>query len=164
MNFFIVNQLAVLPPESVYHASEFINTRVLELTYTAWDLTSFAEDLGYHGPPFRWDDDRRALMRAELDALMFHLYGIDRDDVDYIMSTFPIVERKDRERYDGAYRTKDLILNRYDALAPFIPPAASPTSTPQLTPDALNDYETFLDPPPADPSTAHPSSTRPPWA
>ncbi len=164
MNFFIVNQLAVLPPESVYHASEFINTRVLELTYTAWDLTSFAEDLGYHGPPFRWDDDRRALMRAELDALMFHLYGINRDDVDYIMDTFPIVEREDRKRYDGTYRTKDLILDRYDALAPFIPPAAGPTSTPQLTPDSLNDYETFLDPPPADPSIAHPPSTRPPWA
>lgn len=164
MNFFIVKQIAVLPPESVVHASEFIHTRVLELTYTAWDLTGFAEDLGYHGPPFRWDDDRRALMRAELDALMFHLYGIDRGDVDYIMGTFPIVERKDRERYDGAYRTKDLILDRYDALSPFIPPAAGPTSTPQLTPDSLNDYETFIDPPPADPSTAHPPSTRPPWA
>lgn len=164
MTFFIVKQLAVLPPESVRHACGFIHPRVLELTYTAWDLTGFAEDLGYHGPPFRWDDDRRALMRAELDALMFHLYGINRDDVDYIMDTFPIVERKDRERYGGAYRTKDLILNRYDALAPFIPPAAGPTSTPQLTPASLNDYETFLDPPPADPSTAHPPSTRPPWA
>ena len=164
MNFFIVKQLAILSPESVHHAYRFIRPRVLELTYTAWDLTDFAEDLGCTGPPFRWDDDRRALMRAELDALMFHLYGIDRDDVDYIMGTFPIVERRDRERHDGAYRTKDLILDRYDALAPFIPPAASPTSTPQLTPDSLNDYQTFLDPPPADPSTAHPPSTRPPWA
>lgn len=164
MNFFIVKQIAVIPPESVYHAARFIHPRALELTYTAWDLTGFAEDLGYHGPPFRWDDERRALMRAELDALMFHLYGIDRDDVDYIMGTFPIVERKDRERYDGAYRTKDLILDRYDALAPFIPPAASPTTTPQLTPDSLNGYQTFLNPPPADPSVAHPTTTRPPWA
>lgn len=164
INAFFMKQLAVLSPESVLPANTFINSRVLELTYTAWDLTGFAEDLGYHGPPFLWDDDRRALMRAELDALIFHLYSIDRDDVGYIMGTFPIVERRDRERYDGAYRTKDLILNRYDALAPFIPPAAGPTSTPQLTPDSLNDYETFLDPPPADPSTAHPPSTRPPWA
>lgn len=164
MNFFIVKQLAILAPESVHHADSFITPRVLELTYTAWDLTGFAEDLGYHGPPFRWDDERRALMRAELDALMFHLYGIDRDDVDYIMGTFPIVERRDRERYDGAYRTKDLILDRYDALAPFIPPAASPTTTPQLTPDSLNGYQTFLNPPPADPSVAHSASTRPSWA
>lgn len=136
----------------------------MELTYTAWDLTGFAEDRGYHGPPFRWNEERRALMRAELDALMFHLYGINRDDVDYIMGTFPIVERRDRERYDGAYRTKDLILDRYDALAPFIPPATSPMTIPQLTPDSLNGYQTFLNPPPADPSVAHPPSTRPPWA
>ena len=163
MNFYIVKQLALLSPKSLRYDA-FMRDRVLELTYTAWDLTGFAEDLGYHGPPFRWDDERRALMRAELDALMFHLYGIDRDDVDYIMGTFPIVERRDRERYDGAYRTKDLILDRYDALAPFIPPAASPTTTPQLTPDSLNGYQTFLNPPPADPSVAHPAATRPPWA
>ena len=164
INAFFMKQLAVLPPNSVLPANSFVNPRVLELAFTAWDLTGFARNLGYLGPPFRWDDERRALMRAELDALMFHLYGIDRDDVDYIMGTFPIVERKDRERYDGAYRTKDLILDRYDALAPFIPPAASPTTTPQLTPDSLNGYQTFLDPPPADPSVAHPASTRPPWA
>lgn len=164
INFYTMKQIPVLTPRSVASATAFIRPRVLELTYTAWDLTGFAEDLGYHGPPFRWDDKRRTLMRAELDALMFHLYGIDRDDVDYIMGTFPIVERRDRERYDGAYRTKDLILDRYDALAPFIPPAASPTTTPQLTPDSLNGYQTFLDPPPADPSVAHPASTRPPWA
>lgn len=164
MNFYIVKQLALLSPKSFCYDAYFIRTRVLELTYTAWDLTGFAEDLGYHGPPFRWDDERRALMRAELDALMFHLYGINRDDVDYIMGTFPIVERRDRERYDGTYRTKDLILDRYDALAPFIPPVANPTTTPQLTPDSLNGYQTFLNPPPADPSVAHPTSTRPPWA
>ena len=52
-------------------------------------------NLGDDGPPFRWDEDRRFLMRAELDAAFFHLYGIDRDDVDYIMETFPIVKRKD---------------------------------------------------------------------
>ena len=164
INFYIMKQLSVLPLDQFLPIRSFVESRVLELTYTAWDLTGFAEDLGYHGPPFRWDDERRALMRAELDALMFHLYGINRDDVDYIMGTFPIVERKDRERYDGAYRTKDLILDRYDALAPFIPPAASPTTTPQLTPDSLNGYQTFLNPPPADPSVAHPTTTRPSWA
>ena len=35
-------------------------------------------------------------MRAELDAAFFHLYGIDRDDVDYIMETFPIVKKQGR--------------------------------------------------------------------
>ncbi len=66
----------------------------MELTYTAWDLQPFAHDCGYYGPPFRWDEERRFLLRCELDAAYFHLYGIDRDDVDYIMDTFPIVQRK----------------------------------------------------------------------
>jgi len=53
---------------------------------------------------------------AQLDAIYFHLYGIERADVEYIMSTFPIVERKDRAAH-GAYRTRDLILGYYDAYA-----------------------------------------------
>lgn len=48
--------------------------RVLELTYTAWDLKPFATDCGYDGPPFRWDEERRFLLRCELDAAFFHLY------------------------------------------------------------------------------------------
>ena len=44
------------------------------MTYTAWDLESFAKDCGWLGQPFRWDDDRRFLLRCELDAAFFHLY------------------------------------------------------------------------------------------
>src|SRR5207302_344915 len=94
----------------------WIAPQVLELTYTAWDLEPFARDMGYSGPPFQWDEARRFLMRCELDAAFFHLYGIGREDVDYIMDTFPIVRRKDEQRY-GEYRTKRVILERYDALA-----------------------------------------------
>jgi len=115
--------------------------RVVELTYTAWDLAPFARDCGYEGPPFRWDEGRRFLLRAELDAAFFHLYGIERADVDYIMETFPIVKRKDVERH-GDYRTKRVILEIYDELA-----AAVRTGKP---------YQTRLDPPPADPRIAHP--------
>jgi hypothetical protein len=46
---------------------------------------------------------------------MFHLYGIERDDVDYIMNTFPIVREHD-EAAHGEYRTKRLILEIYDAM------------------------------------------------
>ena len=102
-----------------------------------------------YGPPFRWDPERRALLRAELDALMFRLYGIERDDVDYIMDTFPIVKRKDEAEF-GEYRTKRLILERYDAMVD--------------AEAAGREYETILDPPPADPSLCHPESTRPDWA
>lgn len=79
--FFIVKQLAVQPPSFCTEAQRAVITlRVLELTCTAWDLAGFARDLGYDGPPFRGDEERRFLLRAELDALYFHLYGISRDD------------------------------------------------------------------------------------
>ena len=113
------------------------------------DFNCFAKDFGYHGPPFRWDDSRRFLLRCELDAAFFHLYGIERDDVDYIMETFPIVKRKDEQAY-GDYRTKLQILEIYDAMS-----RAIETGEP---------YQTLLDPPPADPRVAHPESTRPDWA
>ncbi len=90
--------------------------RVLELTYTAWDLQPFARDLGYDGPPFLWNIERRFQLRCELDARYFRLYGIAREDVAYIMETFPIVKRKDLAEY-GVYRTKETILAVYDELA-----------------------------------------------
>jgi hypothetical protein len=61
----------------------------------------------------RINEERRFLLRCELDAAYFHLYVIERDDVDYIMETFPIVKRKDEKQY-GEYRTKRVILEMYD--------------------------------------------------
>ena len=112
----------------------------LELTYTAWDLQPFAQDCGYHGPPFRWEPERRFLLRCELDAAFFHLYGVAREDVDYIMDSFPIVRRND-EKAHGEYRTKRVILEIYDEMA-----AATAAG---IT------YRTRLAPPPADPRVAH---------
>ena len=62
------------------------------------------------------DPVQRAQVRAELDALMFHVYGVTRSEVSYVMDTFPIVKRKDEATF-GTYRTKDLILSAYDAMA-----------------------------------------------
>ena len=142
MNYFSLKQLPVPRSEvfgelatwsGVYPIESWIRGRVLELIYTAWDMEPFAHDLGDAGAPFRWDEERRFAMRAELDAAFFHLYGIERDDVDYIMETFPIVKRKDEQRH-GSFRTKELILDVYDAMA-----EAMATGVP---------YQTILDPPP----------------
>ncbi len=117
LNFYIVKQFPILSPD-MYNTDikEFIVKRVLELTYTAWDLQDFAKDVGYDGPPFVWDEERRFLLRCELDAAFFHLYGIAAEDVDYIMETFPIVKRKDEARY-GTFRTKETILKIYNHMA-----------------------------------------------
>lgn len=66
--------------------------------------------------PFRWDGERRAALRAELDAIYAHLYGLTGEELDYILETFPIVKRKDVERY-GCFRTKEMVLSYYDNFA-----------------------------------------------
>jgi hypothetical protein len=149
-SFFIIEQLPVFHP-SIFERSpawdaqkplkNWIAKRSLELVYAAWDMRPFACDHGHDGPPFRWDPERRALLRAELDAAFFHLYGLERDDVDYILDTFWVVRDRDVKAH-GEYRTKRLILEIYDELAEAIATGRS--------------YQTRLDPPPADPRVAHP--------
>jgi hypothetical protein len=122
---YILKQLPFIPPtdfikQCAWSSSQLVKDwllpRVLELTYTAWDLEAFAQDCGWFGPPFRWDEERRFQLRCELDAAFFHLYGLNRDDTAYILDTFPIVKRKDEEK-SGTYRTKENTLALYDALA-----------------------------------------------
>lgn len=103
------------PWEPTVTYADWITPRVLELTYTAHDMAPFARDLGDDGPPFRWDPDRRAQLRAELDACFFHFYGLSRDDTAYVLDTFPIVRRND-EKAHNEFRTKRLILESYDAM------------------------------------------------
>jgi hypothetical protein len=140
LSFFILKQLPVLPPATYTdELLAFIVPRVLELTYTAWDMQPFAQDCGYSGPPFVWDEARRFLLRCELDALYFHLYGISRDDAAYILDTFPIVRRKDEQQH-GEYRTRRVILEIYDEMSA-----------------GVATYATRLDPPAADARAAHPA-------
>jgi hypothetical protein len=62
-------------------------------------------------PPIIWNEIERRHLRARLDALHFILFGVtDDDDIRYVLSTFPIIERKDRESFDGVYLTRELIL------------------------------------------------------
>ena len=179
LSYFIIKQLPVLQPTTYSAPCPWSNDstafliwflpRTLELTYTAWDLAPFAQDCGWSGPPFRWDEERRFLLRCELDAAFFHLYmpadingnwrPVDgetaadlarlnasfptpRDAAAYIMDTFPVVRRRDEAKYNGDYRTKRVILEIYDALAESIR-----TGQP---------YQTRLDPPPADSRCCHP--------
>ncbi|GAA4238686.1 N-6 DNA methylase [Actinomadura meridiana] len=116
LTFSIVKQLPIPWPDSLRAWCDFISPRILELAYTATDMEPLARDLGEDGTPFVWNKERRTIIRVELDALFFHLYGIGREDVDYIMETFPIVRRKDEAKY-GTYRTKELVLAEYDRMA-----------------------------------------------
>ena len=144
---FLLEQLPFPLPESFNvqflgsTLKQWIVERVLELTYTAWDLEPFARDSGWFGPPFVWDEARRFQLRCELDAAFLHLYGLSRADAAYILDTFPIVRRKD-EAAHGTYRTRDTILALYDQFA-----EASTSGKPFVSP---------LDPPPGDIRACHP--------
>ena len=130
LNWYIIEQLPVVPPERYdavrfgpKSAAEIVHEAVLEVTYTAHDMAAFARDMGYVDaagevlPPFRWDEDRRLQLRAKLDALYFHLYGItDRDDIRYVYSTFPIVKRQETQA-SGSYRSRELCLAWVNALS-----------------------------------------------
>ena len=122
LNLFLLEQLPVITPHDYNRkfgnmtAKEIVQEHVLRLTYTANDMIPFARDLGYDGPPFIWDGEERRHLRARLDALYFHLYGLSREDAGYVLDTFPIVRRQDEAAF-GSYRTRDLILAYMNAFA-----------------------------------------------
>jgi hypothetical protein len=153
MAYFVLKQLPILPP-NIYDEptrwlgnaalAAWIRARVLELSYTAWDMEAFARDLGDGGAPFRWDEERRTLIRAEVDAAFFHLYRLERDEVEHVMESFGVL--RDNEQSElGEFCTRRLILGRYDAMAD-----AARTSTP---------YQTILDSPPGH-GPRHPAIAR----
>ena len=117
-----------MPPSSTLNLdSPSIVPRVLELTYTSHSLAPFARDLGYDGPPFAWDEDRRAHLRADLDAFYARAYGLTRDELRYILDpadvkgpdypseTFRVLKEKEIRQH-GEYRTRRLVLAAWDRM------------------------------------------------
>lgn len=165
-----LKQFPILPPERYNEAHlAFIVPRVLELTYTAWDLQPWVEELvsswktesGDWKPgtpeairrspltPFPYDPDRRAILRAELDAYYARLYGLTEEELRYILDptdvmgedypseTFRVLKEKEDREY-GQYRTRRLVLEawgRLEQASPAIIPQAQPArpSTPFRT-------------------------------
>ena len=128
LTFFHAEQLPVLAPyQFTTEDFAFIAPRVLELTYTSHSMRPWAEDLGYTGAPFAFDPDRRAQLRAELDAFFARKYGLSRDELRYILDpadthgesypseTFRGLKRNEIERY-GEYRTQRLVLTAFERL------------------------------------------------
>lgn len=166
LNFFLVKQFPILPPshytEKNFH---FIVPRVIELTYTAWDIKPFADDVWneadeklraiiqqqhaantaatgghtYTPPtwlehdkkvklaPFKWSEERRATLKAELDAYYAKLYGLTEEELRYILcpqdvygenfpgETFRVLKEKEERKY-GEYRTRRLVMEAWEKL------------------------------------------------
>ena len=128
LNFFIAQQLPVLPP-SAFTSDDlaFIASRVLELTYTSHAMKAWAEDLGYSGQPFGWEEDRRARLRAELDVFFARKYGLTDEELRYVLDpakakgadypseTFRVLREKEVRLYDE-YRTERLVLEAWQQM------------------------------------------------
>ncbi|MDG9689527.1 N-6 DNA methylase [Streptomyces sp. DH17] len=112
-------QLPVPHPDDLARHTSFLTPRTLELVYVSWDMEPLAEDLGYTGTPFTWNEDRRAQLRAELDAYFLHLYGVNREDAEYILESFQTenggLKNNEIAKY-GEFRTKRLVLAEYDRM------------------------------------------------
>ena len=182
----ILEQLPVLPPatyavpcvwssQSATPLSNWLLSRVLELTYTAWDLEPFARDCGWNGPPFRWCEERRFLLRCELDAAFFHLYLPTEVNGEWRMAN-----RADGCPYDETPEQLTELKQHFptprDAVAyimdtfPIVRKKDEAAHGSYRTKETIlkiynamqqamatgQPYQTLLDPPPADPRCCHP--------
>lgn len=124
VNQFFLKQLACLTPDDFEAPTtwngdslrDWLRPYLLELSYTSWRLQPYANDLGDSGAPFHWDSDRRALLRADVEAGFMHAYGLTRDEVEHVVGAFDKLRRHE-ERDHGEYRTKRLVLEAYDRMA-----------------------------------------------
>ena len=90
-------------------------------------MKPWAQDIGYDGPPFFFDPERRALLRAELDTYYAHPYGLTLDELRYILDpadvmgpdypseTFRVLKNNEIRQF-GEYRTQRLVLEAWDRL------------------------------------------------
>jgi hypothetical protein len=147
LTYSYLKQFAALPPSTFSKDDlNFIRPRVLELTYTSHAMKAWAEDLGYSGKPFAWDDDRRAQLRAELDVFFARKYGLTDEElryvldpakvkgVDYPSETFRVLKEKETRVY-GEYRTERLVLDAWKQTEASATSASLPASVvlPSLT-------------------------------
>jgi hypothetical protein len=118
---------ALAPTQFSSSDLSFVRDRVLELTFTSSKMKTWAEDLGYTGKPFEWNEGRRATLRAELDAFFARKFGLTRDELRYVLDpadvrgdsypseTFRVLKNNESRAF-GEYRTQRLVLTAFDRL------------------------------------------------
>jgi len=124
LNFFIVEQLPLFGPDFYQRKcpwskrerlEKWIADRVVRLTCVSNDMKPLAEAAGFKPLVYRWDSMERAELEAELDAAFFLLYGVNREDAEFILSTFSGISRECEGAFPGG-STLERILASYDRL------------------------------------------------
>lgn len=139
MAFFIMKQMPFPTPDQISDNIKWeMAKRVIELSYFNHDMDAWAEELWEEmtdeqrneipnigkKEPFIFDPDRRAVLQAELDAIVAHLYGLTTDELRYILDpedicgpgcineTFRVLKERELREY-GEYRTRRLVLDAW---------------------------------------------------
>jgi len=127
LNYFTFKQLPFLAPDAYSEVDiKFISQRVGVLTYVANDLSDWANDIGIDREPYSYDLSPRAIAQAELDAYYAKLYGVSRNELQFILDpesikpgypseTFGALKRAEMKKY-GEFRTQRLVLEAWDKL------------------------------------------------
>ena len=135
-----VKQFPVLTPDQIPSVMQWqIVKRVAELCYFNHDMDGWASELWEEmseeqraalpqlgaQQPWVYNPERRAILQAELDAIFAHLYGLDTEDLRYILDpedicgkgcineTFRVLKDNEIRQY-GEYRTKRLVLDAWN--------------------------------------------------
>jgi hypothetical protein len=125
MTYFVVEQLPCPTPATFgkptpwqpdLSLKEWIQPYILELSYTSWRLQSYAREMHDNGPPFRWEDERRSLLWADIDAAFFHIYGLTQPEAEHVLDSFRVMHKYE-DRDHGEYRTRRLVLDAYDRMS-----------------------------------------------
>jgi hypothetical protein len=124
LNFFLIEQFPMFSPDRYAERcpwdkrrtlEKWISERVLKLTCTADDMRPLAEAAGFDPPVNKWNPRERAELTAELDAAFFLLYGIDREDAEYILGTFNGADQQDEQL--KLFSPAEGVLGAYDRFA-----------------------------------------------
>lgn len=140
MALFIMKQQPVLTPDQIPSSMQWqIVKRVAELCYFNHDMDGWASELWEemseeqrselpqlgNQQPWIYNPERRAILQAELDAIFAHLYGLNTEDLRYILDpedvcgkgcineTFRVLKDNELRQY-GEYRTKHLVLKAWN--------------------------------------------------
>tara|TARA_R110001583_G_scaffold194614_1_gene365957 strand:- start:8259 stop:12299 length:4041 start_codon:yes stop_codon:yes gene_type:complete len=127
LKYFTMKQLPLLSADQYANADvDFICSRAIKLVYTSDDLRGLARDIGFDGEPYPFDVEMRSLVQAELDAYFAKLYGLTREELQFLLDpetvkpgypseTFSVLKRNETKAF-GEYRTQRLVLEAWDKL------------------------------------------------
>ncbi|MFB7091388.1 hypothetical protein ACFCZF_39540, partial [Streptomyces sp. NPDC056296] len=180
LTYTYLEQLPILSPDvytrqapwlSGRTLGSWVRERVLEITYTSYEMSPFARHLGDENPPFVWNEDRRFEIRAELDAAYFHLYGLPEADIDLVLDSFrafrnrsPDLFKRTRDRIITIYREMEEAAESGDAYvnpAMTPPPGRGPRHAPGRSPLTRPERTTPKPPPAPEPAGARAPSDEP---